>query len=841
MAMLARTDAQVIAGEAVRGTLQQRFQDMLNIASVAYNRAKMTDTTMSDVFSAPGQFNAYGQKMPAGTRSLVGLAQAAIDQVNKYGPVNKATYYATPSAVNNLPDGLNYETETAGHVYKSDPLNRAIITAQGTIVPDPTKLPDFQAKMVPTTQDIVTSPVDPAFAANGLLAGTPIASLGAPIASPTAENYAGTGLEGYAAVPSTLGNVPAEADAGASLGLDANARISSLIDNASPFERMGVPVSSFPSLAGAGPFSAPMDVNASLGGMKQPNLAASASVPMSASLFSPTMSTPTLNSFADLAAAKPMATPVDASVSAQLGLPSPMEASAVAQPNQSMPTVNSWSDVAAASPIQAPEASGINSPEMQAMRESVAEHLANMKSITASPTKNGYVDMANAGPMAIGVPADPNASLGVGAELAATGAATPVNNETPSQRMDIGPAGFDPNRFGDVTAKNFDPSRYGTPSALDQVMSTPTSYLDAPAIASTTPTPTTTTATPSLNSLVGPAADEAYANAQLASYNTPSVPAMASDSLLGAPASLQSVVNPTMVPGASIPSVNAPSLPSSTLDTPSIAADPNVSLTSPSLISSTPISNVTAPQVVDTTPAVTSQVTAPSLTSSLKAPNNSLTSTTSASPMHTAMDVWGGLATTGIATDGSTVSRLDDGTIGRYNPAYDHTEFTNPDGSYGGMKKGNVLGQTDPNASLSSPSISSTSSTTPGSSLNGGLSRLSNSIFSGGTLGALAGGLLGTALAGPIGGIALGMVGQKLGGNYLGDQVPDESPMHSLFGLLTGSPAPGATTTSSSTLGGGGGTYGSPSHGSTSPGGGGGVNGTSTGPGGGGGFSPGLF
>lgn len=907
MAMLARSPAQVIAGEAVSGSLQERFQDMLNIASVAYNRAQMTGTSMSDVFSAVGtngvpQFSAYGAKMPAGTRSLVGLAQAAINQVEKYGPVNNATYYATPVAVDNLPSNLSLETATVGHQYFSDPLNRAIITAAGTIVPDPSKL-GLQAKQVTTTQDIETSPVDPNFNASGLLAGSPIATLGAPVATPSAENYAGAGFEGFAKVPSTLGNVPAEADAGASLGLDANARISSLIDNASPFDRMGVPVSSFPSMAAAAPISAPMDVNASLGGMQQPNLAASSGVPWSASLFAPNVvPNPALNSFAEVAAAKPISTPVNASVSAQLGLPSPLEASAVATPSQ--PTLNNFADLAAAGPIQAPETSGINSPEQQAMDARVEAALAASKPITASPTKNSFVDMANAGPMSIGVPADPNASLGVGAELAASAAAAPVNNETASQRMDIGPPGFDPSRFGDVTASNFDPARLGAPSAVDQVMATPQSYLDAPAVATGIQAPSTTAlsgqpaydqapgyqqlantampggmvnlagtttvnedgslksslATPDVASTVSAPVSNGVpmANVQEAAdysmlnsgYHLPTanVPAMASDGLIGAPESIQSIANPSAVPGTNIPSVAAtvtsdpnvsletPSVTPSTLGIPSTTTDPNVSLESSTLTSPTRITDIST-QAVDDTPEVTSQITSPSLTSSLTSPSNSLTNTQS-TPQHTAMDVWSGLATTGIATDGSIVSKMDDGTIGRYNPKFDQTTYTNVDGSYGGMKKGNLLGTADPNASLSS-TANSLSSAAPNSSFSNGLSRLSNSIFSGGTVGSLAGAMLGSALAGPIGGLALGMVGQQLGGKYLGDQVPDESPMHSLFGLLTGSPAPGST--SSSTLGGGGGTYGAPGAGFTGVGGGGGVNGTSTGPGGGGGVSHSLF
>jgi hypothetical protein len=914
MAMLARTDAQVIAGEAVRGTLAERYRDMLNIASVAYNRALMTDTTMSDQFSAPGQFNAYGAKMPPGTRSLVGLAQAAIDQVNKYGPVNNATYYATPSAVNNLPDGLNYETETAGHVYKSDPLNRGIITAQGTIVPDPSKL-GLQAKMV-TTQGTVPAPVDPVSAledqvgyvpgvtsvqpnvvspisvsampnnsvfSNGMLTGdypagfTTTAQPTQNFAQGLADRIVGaqTGInspemavmrenvarqladmEAARALATTTDTSPALSDPNASLAagmatqrdyVDPSSKVSRLsgdvAQTADP-ARMNVSdstiasvnqalqdsinralatparptVSSFPAMAAAAPMAAPVDVNAALGAMKAPNLAASASAPLSASLFSPAVaptqdiaqSTPSMTSAMgvtatgdNLVGTQPGTMGIQATKDFNLG---PTSIGIPADPNASL-------------------ASG-----MQAQRDYM----------TADPSRLGAptaVDQVMATPTSyIDAPTVQTPSLNSWSDVAA---APPVGSYSNFTSTSL------PTGQSDVAAGNFDPSRIATTSAVDKVMQTPQSYIDAPAVAPNVAAGYKELADTgyvggitdlSGNTLVGPTG-VATPNYPASNLSLPANTSLFSSTTLdnvtpslSVPTPSSSIFSPTVTPGYQQYQSFVP-------DDVQAVSDPNVSLETPAVTTPAVTTTVPATSYTDTQPTIT----APAAISAVTPPSRSLTSTTSASPMHTAMDVWGGLATTGIATDGSTVSRLDDGTIGRYNPAFDHTEFTNPDGSYGGMKKGNVLGQTDPNASLSSPSISSTSSTTPGSSLNGGLSRLSNSIFSGGTLGALAGGLLGTALAGPIGGIALGMVGQKLGGNYLGDQVPDESPMHSLFGLLTGSPAPGATTTSSSTLGGGGGTYGSPSHGSTSPGGGGGVNGTSTGPGGGGGFSPGLF
>lgn len=131
----ARSVADTVLGEAAYGTPQQRYQDMLGIASVIANRAALTNTTPEDVVSAPGQFNAYGKTLPPGVSAYRSLAQKAIDAVKIDGPINSATYYATPSAVKNLPGGLAPVGETTGHQYFEDPENRAIRTAVGYRTP----------------------------------------------------------------------------------------------------------------------------------------------------------------------------------------------------------------------------------------------------------------------------------------------------------------------------------------------------------------------------------------------------------------------------------------------------------------------------------------------------------------------------------------------------------------------------------------------------------------------------------------------------------------------------------------------------------------------------------
>jgi transcription termination factor Rho len=74
----AKTVADVIAGEAVSGTPQERWNDMVHIASVIANRAAMLGVTPQEVVSVQSQFNAYNKAMPAGTAALTGLAEHAI-------------------------------------------------------------------------------------------------------------------------------------------------------------------------------------------------------------------------------------------------------------------------------------------------------------------------------------------------------------------------------------------------------------------------------------------------------------------------------------------------------------------------------------------------------------------------------------------------------------------------------------------------------------------------------------------------------------------------------------------------------------------------------------------
>ena len=125
-----------ILAEAGGSTPAERLEDMKAIASVIANRAAQLGVSLEDVVSVPSEFNAYGKAFPPGVEKYRALAARALKDVQENGPVHTATFYATPKAAHRLPDGLQAETETAGHQYFSDPERRSIRTAQGFVQPD---------------------------------------------------------------------------------------------------------------------------------------------------------------------------------------------------------------------------------------------------------------------------------------------------------------------------------------------------------------------------------------------------------------------------------------------------------------------------------------------------------------------------------------------------------------------------------------------------------------------------------------------------------------------------------------------------------------------------------
>lgn len=130
----ANTVIDVMLGEAGGQTPEQRYNDLLHVASVMVNRARMLGVPIESV-ALNNQFNAYNQRLPAGVEGYRSLAEQALTQVLEQGPVTEATFYATPAAVNNLPGGLAYSAETNSHRYFTDPQMRDIYTNAGYLTP----------------------------------------------------------------------------------------------------------------------------------------------------------------------------------------------------------------------------------------------------------------------------------------------------------------------------------------------------------------------------------------------------------------------------------------------------------------------------------------------------------------------------------------------------------------------------------------------------------------------------------------------------------------------------------------------------------------------------------
>lgn len=133
--MTARTIEDVLLGEAVSGSRSKRLSDMIAIASTIKNRMSAMGRSVDEIIAAPGQFSAYGRALPKGVEQYRELARKAWAYVQKAGPTHSAMFYATPAATKNLPKGLQRVTSSAGHVFFSDPQNRAIQTTQGYMQP----------------------------------------------------------------------------------------------------------------------------------------------------------------------------------------------------------------------------------------------------------------------------------------------------------------------------------------------------------------------------------------------------------------------------------------------------------------------------------------------------------------------------------------------------------------------------------------------------------------------------------------------------------------------------------------------------------------------------------
>lgn len=157
----ARSVVDVILGEAAPGSPQQRYDDMVAVASAMVNRSRQLGVPLEDVVGLQSQFNAYGRSLPPGVDRYRTMAERALNDVLQNGPVHNGTFYATPSATGNLPRGLSEVTRTNGHIYYSDPQNRSINTASGYRTPSmnsfmPTDVPTPTARPATSFSNVFT-------------------------------------------------------------------------------------------------------------------------------------------------------------------------------------------------------------------------------------------------------------------------------------------------------------------------------------------------------------------------------------------------------------------------------------------------------------------------------------------------------------------------------------------------------------------------------------------------------------------------------------------------------------------------------------------------------------
>lgn len=709
---IAKSPAEVLAGEAVSGTSQQRWNDMLNIASVMVNRAAMLGVSLDDVVSVQSQFNAYNKAMPAGTQSLVDMAQAALDQVQEQGPVNNASFYATPEAANNLPGGLVEETSTDGHQFYSDPAMRAIQTAVGTIRPDPNALPSIasldplqKAIQAPyenngllngvtsltnapaqavTSQSMPAGALDPAFQPNGLLSGNfpasqftaPASNMGIlatqdqnlPNLSPSLNSFAPVAAATPVATPfqnqwEAMASAPPVGDAtGISItGLPTGqsdvatgnfdpSRIanSSALDKVmqTPSAILDAPeahpnVNNFADMAAAGPMTAPVSVQGMLGAMNQPNLAASAGVPLSASLFSPNVQQPQSVTPAMASNMGVLATG-DNLLGNTAPTVSSWDAMAAAAPVQApvadatkTPTVSGWDAMASAAPVQAPTSQfgNINSPEQQAMDARVTQHLQEMEQ--ARLAAQTYDPVSAYSPTTVSAPAETAINTVAGPSSVPDQYSAPTNySQLPSSNIPaLSQPVVDANNPFTAGMLAAQPTQTPTDSTLSGILGQSPSLMSSTSLESQTPALSTPTPTSSMlsNSVtpsyqqyqsfvpddvqsIAPAAAPAYDPS--AGYQQAANSLMAGGmlnldgtkytNLNGDLAANPALSSPSTVNVASDPAVSVPSLDIATVaDQPSIAAPTD-----------TTQSNVTV-QGPATTTAVTQQQ--PSLSGSFPA------------------------------------------------------------------------------------------------------------------------------------------------------------------------------------------------------------------------------
>jgi len=735
MGIIARSPIEVMLGEMAYGVPDEtRYADLQAIASVISNRATALGVTYDQVVANQGQFNAYGKSLPPGAAAYRSLAEAAWNDVMENGPVHPGTFYATPAAVKGLPSGLKEVTEVdGGHRYFEDPYGRAIKTSVGFRAPVdlPTARAAYAQRLAFETAtvngedfatpqqrpDILNVTQNPA-----LLAGQPLSqfdpniSTGVPATSVlTAPPDLGLAQSLQASVPAATADQIAAA--ASRFGEDPAAQISSPADLQAALSRMNTPASNTFDITQAMNDAIAASIGASaaskssrIGTSVDPaRMADNAPLSESDKALQGMMQEAATNAMADRFAgpARPVThtvqtTTIPGQVPTGSYVPGSMPVMDVSSvPANRVQSISVKPGEMINSPAALAAALGSFPDAMAAQREVATPSMAE-----ADITKGDRIG-------AIDTSGFDSARMGADAALAAA-------TQTPGQPADI-------QGFADAMAAQRGPTS-GINSAEMQAMqgSAERQLQDALAAKSASlaansslaeglqaqreaVTPTVSDQMPStaVASKTGrlPATDEAMASA-LASDVAAAAPATRDeyDKLRAAAAknpANYAEVNPEVMQDAMIAANHSLPVPAFNPTVAQPAVTPAVTPTVPALetvevAAQPPVAAVDEVAPAQVTPNVTAAV--PPVTKNMPAVQQR---------QSTAMDVWSGKAQTGIATDGSTVSRLSGNKIGRYVPEFDYTTFSTDDGAtWSSPVAGNQLTPAKPALASIQPAVS---------------------------------------------------------------------------------------------------------------------------------------
>lgn len=690
-------------GEMAYGVSDEtRYADLQAIASVISNRATALGVTYDQVVANQGQFNAYGKSLPPGAAAYRSLAEAAWNDVMENGPVHPGTFYATPAAVKGLPSGLKEVTEVdGGHRYFEDPYGRAIKTSVGFRAPVdlPTARAAYAQRLAFETAtvngedfatpqqrpDILNVTQNPA-----LLAGQPLSqfdpniSTGVPATSVlTAPPDLGLAQSLQASVPAATADQLAAA--ASRFGEEPAAQISNPADLQAALSRMNTPASNTFDITQAMNDAIAASVDAS---------AASKSSRIGTSVDPARMADNAPLSEADKALQGMMQEAATNAMTDRFAGP----ARPVTQTVQTT-TV----------PGQVPAGSYV--PGSMPVMDVSSVPANRVQSISIQP--GGMINSPEALAAALG--SFPNAMAAQRETLAA-----PAMAEVASAKGD---------RIGAIDTSGFDQGRFGADAALAATTQTPGQPADIQSFADAMAAqrgPTSGINSAEMQAMQG------SAERQLQQQIAENAASMAANSNLAAGMQAQREVAPAQMPSNAVASKTGRLPATEEAIASDFAAEVQAGLPTQrdefdnirSKVAANPIDVATPEEIQNSmvefghipaptfnptvaqpavTPAVTPELPAldevevaaqpPVAAVDEVAPAQVTPNVTAAVPpvtknmpavqqrQSTAMDVWSGKAQTGVATDGSTVSRLSGNKIGRYVPEFDYTVFSQDDGA----------------------------------------------------------------------------------------------------------------------------------------------------------------